>query len=136
VTTAPATDERQHIAAVSAALTASVGANRVFEYGKVPGQSGNPGSLPDIFVLPALERRNGPTDQGRARRSGWRLQVRYVGRTANEARWAAERVSQALEGKRLTVDGVESTPVVFESATRIAPDDGRYSGESVWTYAL
>lgn len=137
MSTTPALDERQHIAAVTAALTATLGANRVFEYGKVPGQSGNAGNLPPIFALPALERRYVPPERrGRTGRSGWRLSVRYAGSTPAEARWAALKVAQALDGVRLSIDGESSTPVTFESSSAIAPDDGRHSGESFWTYAL
>ena len=129
-------DERKHVEAIKAALTAALGANRVFDYGTVPGTDGNAGTLPPIFLLLGLERRYvEPTRAGRTTRSGWRLTVRYVGRTVDEARWAAAKVAEALE-TRLVVDGVTSTPVTHESTQAIALDDGRFSGWSAFTYAL
>lgn len=134
---APALDERQHIAAITSALTAQLGANRVYEYGQVPGQSGNSGTLPPIFALPQVERRFAEPDRsGRSGRSGWRVSVRFVGRSANEARWAGLQVAEALDGMNLTIDGYVSTPVTFESQAAVSPDEGRYSGSASYTYVL
>lgn len=135
--TAPALDERKHVTVIAEALTATLGANRVYEYGTVPGESGVTGTLPPIFALPSLERRYAAPDRsGRSGRSGWRLSVRYVGRTASEARWAGMQIAAALDGANLTIDGYTSTPVTFESQAAVAPDEGRYSGTSSWTYVL
>jgi hypothetical protein len=135
--TASPLDERAHRDVIAPLLTATLGANRVCDYGGVPGADNNPGTVPDLFALPAFERRYvEPYHAGRATRSGWRLTVRYVGRTVDEARWAALKVATALNEVRVTIGGIESTPITHESTQAIAPDDGRFSGWSVWTYAL
>lgn len=137
MTSAPVIDERTHRDVIEALLTATVGANRVYDYGTVPGSDGNAGTMPPIFVLLTIERRYvEPRRGGRSGRSGWRVTCRYVGRTVDEARWAELKVTQALDEQRLSVGGFTSTPVTHESTTAIAPDDGRFSGLGVWIYAL
>ncbi len=138
MTTAPAIDERKHRDALDALLEPSVGAGRIYDYGTVPGADGNAGSLPPIYVLLTIERRYAPVSRnvGLASRSGWRVTTRYVGRTVDEARWAAMKITDALDGARLTVDDYVSTPVQHESTTAIELDEGRFAGLTVWTYAL
>lgn len=142
MTSAPVTDERIHRDVIEPLLRAALGteaggAQRVYDYGEVPGADGNPGKLPNIFALPTLERRYvAPRRGGLAGRSGWRLAVRYVGRTVDEARWAQNRITLAIDERRLTIGDFTSSPVTHESTTDIAPDDGRYSGLTVWVYAL
>lgn len=131
MTSAPVVDERLHRDALETALTATLGANRVYDYGEV----GQP--LPSIFVVLGIERRFvEPRRAGRAGRSGWRVTFRYVGRSVDEARWAGLKVAAAIDEQVLTIGGVKSTPVTHESTTAIAPDDGRYSGLVVYTYVL
>jgi hypothetical protein len=135
--TASPLDERAHRDVIAPLLTATLGANRVYDYGRVPGANNNSGTVPDIFALLGFERRYvEPYHAGRATRSGWRLTVRYVGRTVDEARWAALKVATALNEVRVTIGGIESTPITHESTQAIAPDDGRFSGWSAWIYAL
>lgn len=136
---APALDERLVRDAVVAALP---GVN-VYDYGKVPGSKGpdgttNSGVMPDNFALIALERTyvEPVRTTRRPSRSGWRLQLRYVGRTPDNARLTKLKV-EAIDGEVLTVAGHEpSTPVVFESADRITPDEGKFSGESIYTFTF
>lgn len=128
-------DEREHASALKALLSAPLNGH-VYDYGKVPGADGNAGSLPNIFALLGLERRYvEPMKAGRTQRSGWRLTVRYIGRTVDEARWAAAKVAEALED-RVVVDGAVSTPITHETTQAIALDDGRFAGWASWTYAL
>lgn len=137
MSTAPALDERKHREAIKALLTAAVGPNRVYDYGKVPGADGNEGTLPPIFLLVSVERRYvEPQKGGQATRSGWRVNVRYAGSSVNEADWAAWKVTQALDGARLVIDGATSLPVVHELSEDIAPDGGRFAGRKQWIYAL
>lgn len=138
MSTAPVLDEREHRTALDTLIESTVGAGRVYSYGTVPGADGNAGSLPPIFVLLALERRFVPISRGvgLASRSGWRLSTRYVGRTVDEAAWAAFKVGEALDGALLAVDGHTSTPVQLESTQAIALDDGRFAGLALWTYSL
>ena len=87
-------DERKHVAVITAALTAQLGADRVYEYGEVPGESGITGTLPPIFVLPSIERRYAAPDRnGRSGRSGWRLSVatRFITMALSEARASSSR---------------------------------------------
>lgn len=114
----------------------------VYDYGKVSGEPGNGSKLPNAFALLSVERRYVlPNRQGGTAVTGWRVSVRFVGTTAANARRIGGWVRDAFEstpgrGKRLTVLGVESTPVTHESTTAVEPDDGRYSGLSQWTFAL
>jgi hypothetical protein len=142
MTTAPAVDERRHSAAVIAVIQAAFTAldptwtANVFDFGEVPGQDENSGTVPDMFVALQIERRFVPNTRmvALASRSSWRISARYVGRTVNNARLAALAVTDALDGTRLTVDAATSTPVLLENTTSIQPDDGMFSGSSQWTY--
>lgn len=124
-------DERLHRTAIVAAVNAFEDDLPVYDYGKTPA------TLPPIFALLGIERRYvEPTVAGRSHRSGWRVTIRYVGRTVDEARWAGLKVAEAIDEKRLTVDGATSTPVTHESTQAIALDDGRFAGYAIYTYAL
>jgi hypothetical protein len=144
MTTAPAVDEREHSAVVIAAIQAAFTAlnpawtETVFDFGSVPGQDQNEGTVPDLFVALQVERRFvTPTRMVTLpSRTGWRIAARYVGRTVNNARLAALAVATALDGQRLVVAGSTSTPVLLENTTSIQPDDGMFSGSSQWTYSL
>lgn len=130
--TAPALDTRDHASAIKTALGTALGQWDAYDYGDL-GED----NLPSIFALISVERRTAPLDRpGRSGRSGWRLGVRYVGRSIAEARWAEARVNAALDGLVLSVDGATSTPVAHESTTAVAPDEGRFSGVSSFTYVL
>lgn len=131
-------DPRVHASAVKAAITATVGAGRVFDYGKVPGADGNPGTLPDIYVLTTVEPMGGAllNMAAKASRRGWRVTARGVGRSVAEAGWALAQVSEALDEVALVVGGAATSPAQLESGQDAEPDDGRYSGLSVWTYTL
>ena len=136
-------DERAHRAALDTLLTAQVG-DHVYSPGTVPGDPANPVEaqrklpLPNIFVVMGLERRYADrvVANGLATRTAWRLSTRYVGRSVDEAAWAAYHCALALEGARLVVNGLTSTPIRQESAQAIALDDGRFSGLTFWTYSL
>lgn len=129
--------------AIAALLKATPLGQDVYEYGGVPGETGNPGVLPAQFVLLSVERRYvEPRQAGGTSVTGWRASIRYVGSiTASNARLLGEWVRQAFEtspgrGKRITVDGVTSTPIAHETTSSVEPDDGMYSGLSSWTLAL
>lgn len=136
-------DERAHIAVLTPMLTATVGnlasvdEDRVFEYGKVPGADGNPGKLPRVYVLVSISRRFAqPNKVNMTTRSAWRLSLRYVGHTVDEARWAGCQIANALNQKQITVGAFTSTALTHETTTHVEPDDGLYSGLVVFTYAL
>lgn len=130
--TAPGIDTRAHRTAIVAAIAATEDDLPVYDYGKEPA------TLPAILSLLGIERRF--AEQSRAvglpSRSGWRITTRYVGTTVDEARWAELKVTDALDGARLTISGFTSTPVRHESSTAPVLDEGRYVGFSVWTYVL
>lgn len=130
-------DEKAHATVLRALLLEPLN-QHVYSHGQIPGADGNEGSLPDIYVVLTVERRyaGAPRKSGSTTRSGWRVLVRGVGRTVNEARWALTQATEALEDVRIVIDDVASTRITFETSTPIAPDDGRQSGLVEWTYAL
>jgi hypothetical protein len=136
-------DEREHIAVLTPMIEATVGPDpdtakdRVYEYGKVPGADGNDGVLPRIYVLISIGRRFAPPNKGdTTARSGWRVSLRYVGHTVDEARWAGSRIAAALDRQRINVAGLDSTAITHESTTPVKPDAGLFSGLVSYTYAL
>lgn len=130
--TAPALDVRDHMTTLLATVDTALGEWSAFRYGELDGKT-----LPHIFALVSLERRFvAPDRNGRSGRSGWRVSVRFVGRSPKEAEWAGYLVGQALDGVRLTIDGHISTPVTHESTDAVRSDEGRFSGESFFTYTL
>lgn len=138
MTSAPAVDERAHRDVIKAALLTKFPNPVVFDFGTVPGLDGNAGSTPRIHALLAIERRYvEPRRAGLTGLSGWRVSVRGVGRTPDEARQALLWATAALEENRLTVADVVSTPLAHESTTNPErDDDGWFSGLASWTYAL
>jgi hypothetical protein len=130
-------DASTHWDAVKALLSASPAGNDVYDYGDVPGESsGNPGDLPEAFVVLSVSRRYAPPNNGRSAASGWRISCRHVAKTAADARLIGTWVTDALNEVRLSLEGVASTPITHESTTAVEPDDGMFSGLSQWTYAL
>lgn len=121
--------------------TSPLGAD-LYDYGKVPGADGNLGDMPEAFALLSIARRFAPpTRNGGTDRTGYRASFRYVGTNPRNARLVGEWIRAALEttpgrGKRITVGGVDSTPLTHESTTAVEKDDGLYSGQVVYTYAL
>lgn len=142
--TAPALDTRAHSTAIKAAIEARLGGSHAYDYDDVPGssQAGSPdlrsADLPDIYAAVSVERRYMPARRitAQAGRSGWRVAVRTVGRTVDEARWAQKRVAEALDEAQLTIDGLTTTAFQHESWTDADYDDGRYSGLTVYTYGI
>lgn len=122
-------------------LTAPLGGD-VYDYDQIPGSPQNSSltqrtaPVPDLFAAVAVDRRYVPVQRRVALpgRSSWRLSVRCVGRTVREAQWVQDRTQDALDGATLTVDGFQSTPLLFESNESPVWDDGRYSCEIVYTY--
>jgi hypothetical protein len=127
---------------LSALLTATPLDSAVYDYGKVPGESGNAGQLPTAFALLSIERRYvAPNRSGGTDRTGYRVSVRFVADTAFNARIVGGWVRDGLEstpgrGKRITVGGVESTPLTHESTTAVEKDEDRFSGLVTYTLAL
>lgn len=129
-------DPRVHATAVKAALDAALGAGKALDYDEVPGTNGNAGKLPNIYVAVSIERRGGARVRATATtgRTGWRVAARCVGRTVDECRWALFKVATALNETQLTIDGLPTTPVQFETDQAPEWDDGRYSALALYTY--
>lgn len=143
MSTAPAVDERAHSAALNARIAAALTAIRsdlgeyVYDFGSVPGQNQNEGTVPDLFVALQIERRFVPNPRmvSIPSRSSWRVATICVARTVNNARLAMLAVTNALDGQRLTVGGITSTPIYLETPSPIIPDDGMYSAQPTWAYS-
>ena len=129
-------DARPHGTAVRAAIAAALGTAHVYDHGKVPGANGNEGTLPEIFVLVAIERRYSPVlRSAHAGNAGWRVLTTALGRTVAESEWAQARVAAALNEQRLTVAGAPTTRIQLESTTAPKFDDGRFAADAFYTYA-
>lgn len=117
------------LAAVNAALPASV---RAYEPSKVPSKR------PGEFVTVTLARRAGGSGRsGRYSTTGWALYLLGASLTSEaNARNSLEKARTALEGKPLVVGDESSTPVRFDNARPVSPDDGWFSGSSVFHFAL
>lgn len=134
-------DARPHATAIRTALDAQLDPWLAFDYGEVPGSEGVGGTMPRIFAVVGVERMYLPPRRMPAKSgvTGWRASVRVVARTVNEARWAMFQVATALNEVQLEVgsDLALTTPIQPEDGERApAPDDGRFSATSFWTYAL
>ena len=132
-------DTREHVTAIRAALDAALAPDvHTYEWGRVPGESGNTGTLPAIWALVSVARRFNPSLRlsAQAGVSLWRVTVGVVGSTPNEARWALHRVAVALNEEPLTIAGEVSSPLQADTETSPRRDDDRYYAAAVYTYAL
>lgn len=144
MSTAPVLDERLHMTVIKALLNDALKPYSAYEYGEVPGDQNNPDETkrdapkPAIYALVTVERRYAEitTLAALATRSGWRVTARSVGRSPNEARWAAFAISEAIEGANLAIGDQISTPVAHELTNGIEIDEGLYAGLSSYTYVL
>jgi hypothetical protein len=126
--------EELHAAAVVAKLNAALPAQvRAYDFDELPA------TRPANYIEVTVSRRFGGEQRSVASstRGGWRVTTRSVSSVSvSNARKNAETVRAALESARLTVSSKKSTPVQFETADPIEPDDGWWSGLTAWTYAL
>lgn len=98
-----------------------------------------PATKPSKYVEVTLTRRPGGNlrSAGNTSTAGWRISTRVVDKVSiTNARRTANTVRNALEFFGLTVAGKPSTPIQFETAEPVGPDDGWWSGLTTWTYAL
>ena len=127
-------NEQTHAAAVVARLNAVLpAAVRAYDADDVPA------TKPTSYVEVSVTRRFGGNRRSSANTAtgGWRITTRAVDHTSiANARLTANTTRTALEFFRLSVGGKTSTPVQFETADPVAPDDGWWSGLTAWTYAL
>lgn len=96
-----------------------------------------PTPLPDWYTAVSVTRRYGGEQRGSGERDGtlWRITLTQVGKRLQQAQHLRAK-SVGLEGATVTVAGQVSTPIEFETANIIAPDDGWFSGSENWTLAL
>lgn len=127
-----ATEERV-AAAVLTALNAALTPKQAYDIDDVPE------TRPNEYVEVMVSRKFG----GAARVCGsmgtvsWRIATRVVSQASvSNARLMASFVDAALEGVSLSVGGDATTPISFEGAEDIGPDDGWFSGLSTWTCAV
>lgn len=123
-----ATDEA--VAAAFIARLSSLGA-LPYDYDDLPA------TLPDNYTVVTVTRRFGGTQRGSGERDGrlYRATARQVAKTISNARNLRAK-SAGLEGSVLTVGSETTTPIEFETAQVIGPDDGWYSGLESWLFAL
>lgn len=121
--------EEQHAAAVIAALNA-VGAH-AYDYDDLPA------TRPDFYTEVTVSQRFGGERRHSGERDGelYRITARSVAKTVTNARLLRTK-AKALIDTPLTVASATTTPVEFETADPIGPDDGWYSGLLSLTYAL
>lgn len=120
------------LAALNAALTPAV----AYEYDKVPGAYGNPGTRPTKYAVVDITRRFTDDRRGSGEVStiGYRVGVRYVAKATNDVRNMRALTTTTLEDKILGSGAGEVGPFVFESSEAIVPDDGYQSGSDVFTF--
>ena len=123
--------EAAHIAAVLDALTDGDAVPYTIQQAK------RVQVLPPAYNEVTVERRYGDSYRscGSTSRRGYRIAVRSLGRTIEGALEMRQAVEAALEDQRLTVDGLPTTPIRFETAQQVDDDEpGWFSGMSLWTY--
>jgi hypothetical protein len=64
-----------------------------------------------------------------------RAMTRAVAKSQADADNQATKNRAALEYASLSIGGVTTTPIQFETEDPVAPDDGWYSGATSWSYA-
>jgi hypothetical protein len=126
------TEQQVAAATLGIANTALTGPTEAYEPSKVPKQK------PSEFVTVTLVRRGGGIPRsGRYTTTGWSLYVMAASKTSeSNARNSLEQVGTALEGRVLTIAGVASSPVKFDSARPVGPDDGWSTGVKVYSFTL
>jgi hypothetical protein len=122
--------EELHAAAYIAALNTNLaGSATAYDYDEIPA------TLPNRYVEVTVSRRYGGEMRGEKPTTNlFRATTRVVAKSVSDARELRRRVS-LIEGTYLTVGGVNTTPIQFETDEPIGPDDGYYSGLTQWTWA-
>lgn len=96
-----------------------------------------PATRPANYSEVTVTRRYGGEQRASGVRDGrlYRATVRQVAKTVSNARNLRAK-SAGLEESVLTIGGATTTPIEFETADVIGPDDGWFSGLETWTFAL
>ena len=126
---------RELAEAIQTTLTAPT-ALRTYQPGEVPNLPTTP------YVVIYVERRGTQSFQDRNRVSDqtalvpWRITTLHVGKTAHEAQWMSDKVTERLTDVRVTIDDAETTPIHHESSEPVEADLGvenLFVGASYWT---
>lgn len=130
--------EEQHAVAVLAAINAQLAAAGVdvtaYDDDEVRAMS----PKPTEYVAVAVYRRfNGDSRLHGSKGVGLhRIVTRYSADRVTNSRTLRTQTRLALEEKRLAIAGATTTPIQFETATRIEPDDDWFTGMDQWTYGI
>lgn len=122
------TPEEMATAAV-ALINAKFSSTRAYELDEVPA------TRPESYVEVSVARRpirGNQRHDGSPSFKGYRLTARFVAQSITNARLLEQKTTEALDFIAL---GPDVTPVEFETATSIDPDDGWFSGVTSWTFA-
>ena len=129
---------REQAQAIKAAILASAPTLRVYDADEVPPITA---AADYPYVVLDMSRRQGLDTSRRLDYDtdtyAWRCVTMFVGTTADEARWAEEKVTAALERKRLVVNGQPHNAIRWEGGRGVGRDadlDDFYTGSASWTY--
>ncbi len=123
--------------AVVTAITAATAL--AYDLDDVPGTLGNEGTTPTKYIEVTVSRRYGGNERGDAAPTltGYRITTRAVAyESVTDARNLRCKAGLALENVAMSVSGVTTTQVKFESEEPIGPDDGWFTGLTSWTCVL
>lgn len=124
---------QEQATAVLAAINAQFTTTRAYDLADVPSPR------PAEYIEVTVSRRfGGALKQGGSMDVvGYRVTVRAVSQTSiTNVRNSLEKCRAALEFKRLSIGGGQTTPIQFETEDPAAPDEGWFSGLEVYTYAI
>lgn len=128
-------DAKAQLAAVLAALNAPLSALTApwtaYDLDKLPQ------TRPDTYVGVSVYRRYGEAARmpGKQSRIGWATTVQLVSKSGSNARLLHKIVTETLEDARLSVNGVLTSPICFETEDPIAEEDDVWNvGTLLWHY--
>lgn len=130
--------EELHAAALVASANVALASGGLTNPTKAYDVDDVPSPRPRDYVEISLHRRAGGEFRacGWVGTTSWRVTARYVARSVSNARDLRKRITAGWEDIAITVDGIESTRLIFETAVPIGEDDGYYSGLDSWVYSL
>lgn len=125
--------EQAHVDAVLALLNEALAPKRAYEVDSVP--SPRPAEYVEVQIARVL----GGSRRINARKmtDGYRITVYGISQThAANARLMLDKARAAVEYARIQIGGAKTTPVQFEVADPVRPDDGWLSGWADYTYTI
>lgn len=120
---------------VLAAFVAAIDAGSAAPVYKGQAPNGPPAGY--MVVTPSTPRPGDYSTAATTVSRRWRFVVLYVGNSADSALFRAEEAETALLGNRLTVTGLNCSPLRRESGRPIERDpdvENVFSGADVWTF--